>query len=294
MSNKKADIWIVVNWGGSKSCRKLLVENAKKSKLSYRLVDVQFLFWVGNKLFYKFRPVKHFPKLILSRTSSPSLRKLVDKRPDIITLNSNHCYQLVHSKLASHIELEKHKIRQPRFSAWSIGDTYEKISEQLGNKFVIKNVYGFKGNQVFLVSNQQEFRKALCKCNKKNVIYQEFIEISAGRDIRVIVLDGKVLVAFQRLSQNGDFRANLSQGGKAAFITLTPEQENLAIRIYEILHGEHLSIDFLVGNDGEFIFCEANLHTALRMLFDYKTHNINHGATLMEHIKQRIKQMEAI
>ena len=274
--------------GAFKTSKKLLINSAKTSGLSFKFIDALYLFWIGNTLFYKGIPVKQFPKLILSRTKREKLRRLVDIRPDIIAINSNCCYELSRSKLRAHIELEEHGIRQPKFIArtWQHGDSYESVKEQLGDKFIMKNVYGYQGKQVFLVSNEKEFCKALRKCKRKETMYQEFIEYSSGRDVRSIVIGDKVVATFMRESFNGDFRANLSQGGKATPFQLTSEQEWLALQICKILKGEFLSVDFLLTQDGELVFCEINLHTQYSLT--KRLLDIDVGDILMEYIKDRL------
>lgn len=45
----------------------------------------------------------------------------------------------------------------------------------------------------------------------KNLIFQEFIEQSSGKDLRVFVVGGKVIGCMKRTGQEGDFRANYSR-----------------------------------------------------------------------------------
>ena len=58
----------------------------------------------------------------------------------------------------------------------------------------------------------------------------EYIEESKGTDLRVIVVDGKVVSAMKRQSKEGDFRSNLHRGGSSAKINLSYEEENIALR----------------------------------------------------------------
>ena len=48
-----------------------------------------------------------------------------------------------------------------------------------------------------------------------NIIIQECIEDSLGRDLRVLVVNGKVVGCMMRQSVDGDFRANITRGGEA-------------------------------------------------------------------------------
>ena len=45
------------------------------------------------------------------------------------------------------------------------------------------------------------------------LIFQKFIAKSKGRDIRLFVLNGRVIASMERRAQDGGFKANFSQGG---------------------------------------------------------------------------------
>ena len=47
-----------------------------------------------------------------------------------------------------------------------------------------------------------------------NIIVQEFIKESFGKDLRVLVINGKVVGCMMRQSTDDDFRANITRGGE--------------------------------------------------------------------------------
>ncbi len=59
---------------------------------------------------------------------------------------------------------------------------------------------------------------------------QEYIRESKGRDIRVIVVGGRVIAAMRRTAKAGEFRSNLHRGGKGAAVTLPRSYSSVAIR----------------------------------------------------------------
>ena len=65
-----------------------------------------------------------------------------------------------------------------------------------------------------------------------NIIIQECIEDSLGRDLRVLVVNGKVVGCMMRQSVDGDFRANITRGGEPL------------IRLMGILSGLVVRVDF--------------------------------------------------
>jgi ribosomal protein S6--L-glutamate ligase len=61
-----------------------------------------------------------------------------------------------------------------------------------------------------------------------NFLVQEFIQESAGVDIRAFVVNGKVVASMLRQSLDDDFRSNLHQGGEGIPVKLTDEERKSA------------------------------------------------------------------
>lgn len=108
---------------------------------------------------------------------------------------------------------------------------FEGVLEQVGGApVIIKVARGTHGNGVVLA----ETRKAALAVMQAfyvegvNFLVQEFIEESAGTDIRVFVVNGKVVASMVRKSLDDDFRSNLHQGGEGSAIKLTEEERKTA------------------------------------------------------------------
>ena len=74
---------------------------------------------------------------------------------------------------------------------------------------------------------------------------QEYVAEAAGRDLRVIVVGNRPVAAMERRAPDGDFRANLHQGGTAVPVTLDPAtrrvechgtEVELSAKEYALLH----------------------------------------------------------
>ena len=89
------------------------------------------------------------------------------------------------------------------------------------------------------------------------MIIQEYIKFSEGRDLRVIVVGGRVIGAMQRTSTDGSFKANISRGGKGEPYDVDDEMEMLAIQVAKVLDLDVAGVDLLFHNDG-YRICEAN------------------------------------
>ena len=60
-----------------------------------------------------------------------------------------------------------------------------------------------------------------------NILVQEFIKEANGKDLRLFVIDGKVVAAIQRVALAGEFRANIHLGGTASVIKPTAEEKKI-------------------------------------------------------------------
>ncbi len=89
-----------------------------------------------------------------------------------------------------------------------------------------------------------------------NIILQEYISPSYGKDLRVFVIGGKVVGCMKRKAYSG-FKANYSLGASVEHFSLTKEVEWLAIETARLMELEIAGVDLLFDHDG-FKICEAN------------------------------------
>ena len=133
----------------------------------------------------------------------------------------------------------------------------QTVAKELGFPLVMKSSYGSFGTGVQLVRDMTE----LIETEQKNLyrphFYQAFIAESSGRDIRVIVIGGKMVAAMERVAMNGEFRSNIELGGKGRKITLSPEYATLAERAAIALGLDYCGVDVLETSDGG-VICEVN------------------------------------
>lgn len=136
----------------------------------------------------------------------------------------------------------------------------ELIADEIGFPLVIKTISGARGQGVFLCETLNQFRDMAglleLQRDKNAFIVQEFIQESYGRDVRVFVLNGRVLGCMKRSSNDG-FKANFSLGGCVESYPMTHELEDLALRTARLFDLEIAGIDLLFTKKG-FTVCEAN------------------------------------
>ena len=70
-----------------------------------------------------------------------------------------------------------------------------------------------------------------------------------------------------RYSENGDFRANLSNGGKMKPYQPSKEEKALAVRACETLGADFAGVDLLFGDKGPLV-CEVNSNAHFKNIYD--------------------------
>ena len=109
-------------------------------------------------------------------------------------------------------------------------DVIQKFREQYG-EIILKPLYGNGGAGVFKLDNDDKNFVSLMELFLMNssepLIAQEFIpEVSKG-DKRIILLDGEILGAINRIPKKGEIRSNMHVGGKAVATELSVDEINI-------------------------------------------------------------------
>jgi len=205
--------------------------------------------------------------------------------------NSSQAIATCDDKSLTHLKLQLAGIPMPRtilapMTYANIGYTnlnfLQEVMVRIGFPMVIKECFGSFGQQVYLVENQQELETKVKELGAKPILFQEFIASSFGKDIRLQVVGGKVIACMYRYSENGDFRANLSIGGKMKSYSPTKEQCELALRSCDILGLDFAGVDLLFDEKDTPIVCEVNSNAHFRNIFDCT--GVNAADAIMEHI----------
>jgi ribosomal protein S6--L-glutamate ligase len=130
--------------------------------------------------------------------------------------------------------------------------------DRLGGDVVVKPIFGSEGRGIVRVSDPEIALRTFRTLERiGSVLYlQRFIE-NEGFDVRVLVLDGRVLGAMRRRA-NGDFRANVSCRGTAELHQSSDREAALAIAAAEATGARLAGVDLLYGRDGTCYVIEVN------------------------------------
>ena len=133
---------------------------------------------------------------------------------------------------------------------------FDGVLEQVGGApVIIKVARGTHGNGVVLA----ETRKAALAVMQAfyvegvNFLVQEFIQESAGTDIRAFVVNGKVVASMKRQSLDDDFRSNLHQGGEGTLIELTDRERKTAQKAAKAMGLVIAGVDMMRSDRGPLV-----------------------------------------
>lgn len=183
------------------------------------------------------------------------------ERLGVYSVNSSQSIDTVKDKLYTHQILAQSNLPIPKTILLKLPVETNVVEKHLKFPVIVKTLSGSKGSGVFLSTDRNSFddlMHLIYATNKNaNIILQEFIAESRGKDLRVLVVGKRVVAAMQRTAVNDNFKANYSIGGQVNSVAFTPEIEELALQIVDILNLDIAGIDLLFGRDG-FKICEVN------------------------------------
>ena len=131
------------------------------------------------------------------------------------------------------------------------------VIDELGLPLVFKKVYGSLGTGVYLVKTKEELVNLYKEHCRNPLQFQEYIKSSAGRSMRIIIMDEKVLGGFERFNSE-DFRSNFSTTASAKPLVISDKVREVSERIAKLYHIEYAGLDFLFGENDEPVLCEMN------------------------------------
>lgn len=136
----------------------------------------------------------------------------------------------------------------------------KRISKEFDFPLVLKLISGFAGKGVMLVNDDSQLKSILDTVHlfEEYIATQKYVESNAT-DIRCYVFGEKVLTV-KRTGTKGDWRANISRGGKAEIIPGTKKMSEIAVRAAKTLGFDICAIDFIetsLVKEG-FVIIEAN------------------------------------
>lgn len=165
----------------------------------------------------------------------------------------------------------------------------DQLIQVLGHPpWIIKLLEGTQGLGVVLAENQSAAQSVIEAFNKlkARIIVQEFISESAGKDLRVFIVGGKVVGAMKRQAASG-FRSNLHRGGSATLVNLSEAEERTALKAAKVMGLDIAGVDILQSDRGPLVM-EVNASPGLEGI--EKATGVDIAGKIIEYIMEKMKE----
>lgn len=193
-------------------------------------------------------------------------------------------------KLRATQVLAKHGIGIPKtVFAKQPRDVQNLINTVGGPPLIVKLLEGTQGLGVVLAETKTAAKsviEAFYGLNA-NILVQEFIKEAGGADIRVMVVGGKVIAAYKRQGQEGEFRSNLHRGGQGEKVKLSAAEKKTAIAATKALGLNIAGVDMLRSERGPLVL-EVNSSPGFEGI--EKVTGTNVAGNIIEFIEKQVEK----
>jgi ribosomal protein S6--L-glutamate ligase len=175
---------------------------------------------------------------------------------DVYTPNTANGITNARDKLRAIQILSRHDIGMPATTfVRHRADVRPAIERVGGAPVVIKLLEGTQGIGVILAPSNRvaEAIVETLHSTQQNVLIQQFVAESKGRDIRALVVGDRVVAAMRRKAQGDEFRSNVHRGGVTEGISISAEYERTAVRAAQIMGLRVAGVDMLEGAGGPLV-----------------------------------------
>jgi RimK family alpha-L-glutamate ligase len=184
------------------------------------------------------------------------LRALEDA--GVVVLNRAGALLGAHDKLVTALRLAARGLPHPRTA--HVG---EDADPGFGFPVVVKPRFGSWGKDVSICRNRFALRRCLRGLarrrwfQRQGALVQELVP-TCGRDLRIVVAAGEVVGAVERIAAPGEWRTNISLGGRRLTTEPPPDACLLAIGAADAVSADLVGVDLLPDRDGGWIVLELN------------------------------------
>jgi len=207
---------------------------------------------------------------------------------DVYTPNTSNGIANSRDKLRATQILSRHEIGMPATSfVRDKADVLPAIELVGGAPVVIKLLEGTQGIGVILAPDTRVAEAIIetLQSAKQNVLIQQFVAESKGRDIRALVVGDRVVGAMRRTAQGDEFRSNVHRGGSVEAVELDHEYERTAVRAAQIMGLRVAGVDMLEGNEGPLVM-EVNSSPGLEGI--ERATGLDIAGAIIDHIANQV------
>ncbi len=160
-----------------------------------------------------------------------------------------------------------------------------------GPPVIIKLLEGTQGLGVVIADSIKAAKSFIETLNNLDaeVLVQEYIAEAGGADIRVFIVDGKIVASMKRQGSTGEFRSNLHRGGTASLVKLTESERATAIKAAKVLGLGVAGVDIIRSKRGPLVI-EVNSSPGLEGI--EKATNIDIAGAIMAYVEKEVAKLK--
>lgn len=214
------------------------------------------------------------------------------ERLGVHVFNTADVIETVRDKLHTHQVLAENGIDTPDTMLAKFPVDIKLIEQNIGFPLVVKTLNGALGIGVFLIESLGAFQDLMELVGETNpnlqLIFQKFVSVSKGRDLRLFVVDGEVIASMERRAKDGGFKANYSSGASVHAFEPDALAVDIALRTAKVLNIDIGGIDLLFKEGGGYTICEANTFPGFKGL--EKASGVNVAGKIFEAMQRQLEK----
>ena len=263
-----------------------LIEEFQKQDIEIQLVDPTtvdiFVNQDSKKSILVNGEPSNLPQFVFPRTGSGTtyyIKAVIRhfERMGVPVINSSEAIDNVKDKLYTHQILAQSNLDIPKTMLLRYPIDIDFVEKNIGFPVIVKKISGSYGRGVFLCEDKKQLRQlvTMAELTKKSydIIIQEFIKDTWGKDLRVFVVNDKVVGCMMRQATDDDFRANITRGGEGFPYEVNEQIEWLSSESSKALGLDIAGVDLLFHNGG-YKICEVNSNPGFEGMENYTKKNI--------------------
>ena len=244
---------------------KPLIEAGEKK--GYKMIELYQpdLTFLHNKnqieVYYQKKILKDIDAIIARPNiiSEPSLHKCTIEllnQAGFKIVNNMSNFTRAKNKLDQKSTLTKEKIPTPD---WGIVRNTEQAvftAKNINFPVIVKCAFGSIGRGVFYAENTESLMPIvdyLSEGNNSPLIIEKFISEANRKDLRVFIIDGKIIASMERNARAGDVRANASIGGVGKPAVLSDLEKEISLKVARIFKLDIAGVDLIRSQKGPLV-----------------------------------------
>lgn len=202
----------------------------------------------------------------------------------VTVINSSRSLECAVDKFLTTSLLQQAGLPVPETFVCENSDDALAALERLGGDVVVKPIFGAEGRGIVRVSDPDVGLRVFRTLERiGGVLYlQRFVE-HEGFDVRVLVLDGKVIGSMKRRSST-DFRTNVARDAKAEPHEATETERRFAVQSAATVGARIAGADLLYDRSGRLFVIEVNAVPGWRAF--RKVTGVDVATRLLEAVQQ--------